>query len=106
SGMYAGDPIYSAFIDGAQQHSLMDAAYSLTASPFSSNSDTETFGMPMPLVGPDAINEIAVWLKFELSPGDTATVVGSFYVVPIPAPASLPLLAAMGLFAGARRRRR
>jgi hypothetical protein len=104
-GMHTGAPIYSGRIDGVSQQYLMESPFSLSAGPFSSNSTSETFGQPTPLVGPDATS-ISVWLRFELTPGDTANVVGMFEVAAlVPAPASLPLLAALGLFAGGRRRR-
>lgn len=104
SGMFAGDPIYAGRINGVTQQTLMDSPFLLTANPNSSNSDSATFGTPVPLVGPDATT-ISVWLKFELSAFDTANVVGVFEVAAIPAPATLPLLAALSLV-GVRRRRR
>lgn len=103
-GEFAGEPIYTGRIDGAPQQLLMESPFSLNTGPFSSNSTSETFGQPNPLLGPDA-SSISVLLRFELTPGDTANVVGMFEVAAIPGPASLPMLAALGLFAGGRRRR-
>lgn len=104
SGPFAGDPIYTGRINGVPQHTLMDSPFILNANPFDSNSVAETFGQPVPLVGPDA-STISVWLKFDLTAGDTANVVGMFEVSAIPAPAALPVLAALSLLVGVRRRR-
>lgn len=107
SGQYAGDPIYTGLIDGGAQQFLMDSPFTLNAAPWSSTSISETFGQPVPVFGPDAQSSISVFLKFELTPGDTANVVGMFEIASaVPGPAGLPVLAGLGLFAGARRRRR
>jgi len=106
SGQFAGDPIFTALIDGNEVQSLMNDPTNVTANPFSSNSEAATFGQPGPIAGPDAMNTISVWLKFDLTPGDTANVVGTFQIVAVPAPAALPALALFGLLAGTRRRRR
>jgi MYXO-CTERM domain-containing protein len=105
SGPFAGDPVYTGLIDGSPAHTLFDSPFSLTAGPFGSNSISATFGQPVPILGPEALTTISVWLKIELSPFDTANIVGTFEVAPVPGPAALPLLAAFGLAMGRRRRR-
>lgn len=103
------NPIYQAFIDGtppdAPVQTLLDPSYSLTAPVGGTESDSDTFGIPNPIAGPEALNTISVVLEFELSPFDTANVVGTFEVASLPAPGALPLLAGLGLFGVSRRRR-
>jgi len=102
-------PIYQAFIDGtppdAPVQTLLDPSYSLTAPVGGTDSDSDTFGIPNPILGPEALNTISVVLEFELSPFDTANVVGTFEIAKLPAPGALPLLAGLGLIGMSRRRR-
>jgi uncharacterized protein (TIGR03382 family) len=102
-------PIYQAFINnvppGAPVETLMNPFYSLTAPPNGGNSDSETFGIPNAVPGPAALTTISVYLNFELSPFDTANVVGYFEISKVPAPGALPMLAAFVLGFGGRRRR-
>lgn len=105
-----GMPIYRAFIDdtppGGAVQSLFDPFYSLAAPAGNTVSDSDTFGFPNQVAGPAALDTISVMLHFELSPGDTANVVGSFQIEQaLPAPAALPLLAGFGLAFGSSRRR-
>lgn len=95
-----GFPIYQAYIDGNGVASMWNN-YALNAPAFGSANDDNQFGI---VVGPAANNEIALRLRFDLSPGDSASVTGIFEIQPIPAPAGLAVLALAGL-AGSRRRR-
>ena len=105
-GPEAGAPIYMAMIDEVDQQSMWDAPYSLVADgPYATNADDMTFGEPEPLIGPGANSLISVLLRVELSPHDTANVVGTFEIAPIPGPAALPAFGLLGLVAQRRRRR-
>ena len=95
-----GFPVYEAYIDNAPVATMWNN-YSLAAAPFGSNNDNNTFGV---IAGPAANNEIALRLRFDLSPGDSASVTGIFEIQPIPAPAGLAVLALAGVCVGRRRR--
>jgi hypothetical protein len=101
------DAIYSAYVDLVDIESdtpvktLWEYDYDLVATGgLASESDDLAFG---PEAGPAANDNIAILLRFELSPGDSASVSGVFNIVP--APAALPALAVFGLLGGSRRRR-
>lgn len=98
------DPIFQGYIDGAAvpNATLWNAGYSLAAPPFGAANDMDNFDG---LIGPAAINQIGIRLRFELSAGDSASVTGIFNVNQIPAPAGLSLLAVFGAVASRRRRR-
>jgi hypothetical protein len=103
------ESVYQAFIDGdpwndSPVHTLFDPGFSLTAAPFGSDSDSDSFGVPNPIPGPEALNTISVYLIIELSAFDTASVVGTFQIAQLPAPGALPLLAGMAFAFGRRRR--
>lgn len=101
------EPLYQAFIDDSPVQSLFPAPYSLVAANGQTESDSDTFGISGgPIAGPEALESISVLLTFELSPYDTANVVGTFEIAPlVPAPGALPLLAGLGLAFSSRRRR-
>lgn len=106
-GTTATDPVYRAYIDpafaqdpSAVVQTLWNPGYSLSAGSFSSNNDTNGFSN---VLGPAANNQIAILLRFTLSPGDSASVTGIFEVQ-IPGPAGVVLLAG-GMLIGRRRRR-
>ncbi|MCZ6611562.1 MAG: MYXO-CTERM sorting domain-containing protein, partial [Planctomycetota bacterium] len=64
----------------------------------------EDFGIPAPEVASQDVNtNIQIFLQFELSPGDSASFVSIFEIVP--SPGGLAVLGLAGL-AGRRRRRR
>lgn len=98
------NPVYQAYIDGNEMlgaAQMWTSGYSLNAGPFGVANDSSSF---MNLLGPDANVDIALTLRFDLSPGDSASITGIFQVEPIPAPAGLALLGLAGLV-GSRRRR-
>jgi hypothetical protein len=97
----AVDPVYQSYIDGANAMSMWNPGYSLAAGVFSSNNDNSSFTN---VAGPGAMTQIAVRLRFDLSPGDSASVTGPFQIDPLPAPAGLSLLALAGVLGGRRRR--
>ncbi len=97
-------PIYQALIDGANVQDLISSNFSLTANGGATESASDSFGIPSPVSGPVAMESISVLLTFELSPHDTANVVGSFEIAAIPAPGAMALFAGLGLFSSRRRR--
>lgn len=104
SGPFAGDPVYAGLINGTEVRTMFDAL--LLSTPGGPVSTSTTFGMPVPEVGPANANTISVMLKLEVSAFATASITGTFYVEPIPAPAGLPILAAgLGMLGFGRRRR-
>jgi hypothetical protein len=75
-------PIYKAFIDGIEVDTLLDDPYTLTA-PTTVNSGLQQFGFDP--YGAGVASNIAIQIEFTLSAGDSATVQGSFEVIPEPA---------------------
>lgn len=105
----AGDSIYSAYVDyvdefSAPEATLFGGGYSLSAGPLGTESDSDSFGDPIPVGGPAANNNIAIRLEFELTPGDQASISSLFNIIAVPTPGALALLGVAGL-AGRRRRR-
>ncbi|MFK7960019.1 MAG: hypothetical protein AB8G96_05780 [Phycisphaerales bacterium] len=101
-----GSSLYKGFVDVVDPFAdtaigtLYDAPFSDTvAGAFATTSANDAFGTTDP---GSADTNVAVLLTFELSPGDSASVVGTLIVVP--GPGALALLA-VGGFAGRRRRR-
>lgn len=93
-----GSSVYTAFIDGNPVQTLLDDPFSVTTS------SSDTFG-PADFVdepGPALNTSIGITLEFNLTPGDSASALSSFKV--IPEPASLALLGAGGLLLLRRRR--
>lgn len=94
-------PFYEAFIDGTSVRTLFDAPQSINAGAFL----TESYG-PESFVnepgGSGVLATVGISNFFRLSPGDDATMVSTFAVVPTPG--TISLLAVAGL-AGVRRRR-
>lgn len=104
----AGGQIYTPRIDGVDEAPgfLMQDPFSETAGgPLLSNTvGPQDFGIPNPVAATqDVDNSIAIFLEFELTPGDAASFTAIFEVL-IPAPGALPALAVFGLL-GRRRRR-
>jgi hypothetical protein len=99
------DSVFQGFIDTLPVANARmwnpESGYSLAAPAFGANSDTESFNNQ---TGPPALTQIAVQLRFTLSPGDSASVTGTFDVMPIPGPGGLSLLAFSLLACGRRRR--
>jgi hypothetical protein len=66
----------------------------------------DDFGTPIPSqAGPAALTDIAIQLKFKLSPGDSASFTSVFVVQPVPEPTAITLLGLGSLALLARRRR-
>jgi hypothetical protein len=110
----AGTPsdfVYQALIDGVGVRGLFQEPDSLSCSaPFCSTSTTRDFGVlpNSPETGPQANSTIAIRLKFNLSPGDSAGITSVFNIEAsqqVPESAS-GVLFAFGLVAIAARRRR
>lgn len=106
-----GGQIYTPMIDGVDEVPgfLMGGGFSESAGgPLFSNSvGPADFGLPTPIAASQTVDSsIGIMLSFDLTAGDSASFTAIFEVLPIPAPAGLPILAAAGLLAGRKRRRR
>lgn len=104
----AGNRIYTPRIDGVNEGPgfLMGAPFSQAAGGafLSSVVGPQNFGIPVLIPGTQSVDaSIAIFLNFDLTPGDSASFTSIFEVQPVPGPAGLAVLAAMGLI---RRRRR
>lgn len=88
----AGFPIYTAEIDFVGVETLLDAPFTLNAPATGSNNATDSFGFQVSNVPVNA--SIGIQLRFQLSPGDTATVISRFDVVEIPEPTTCLLFVA------------
>jgi len=99
----APDPLYAAFVNGGLARTLFDDPYSLSANGFPgvTNSDTMNFATEAgPALG--LLTELRLEYTFSVSPGDRATVDGTYFIIPEPATLSLLCVSAVALV---RRRR-
>jgi hypothetical protein len=106
----ASAAVYRALIDGAVVRSLFPNPYALTCtSPFCSTSDSDDFGIfpNPPEIGPQANTDIAIRIRFALSPGDSAGITSVFNIEAVPEPntASLFALGVVAIVIARRRRR-
>ncbi len=106
----AGFRIYTPMIDRAPEVPgfLMIDPFSQSAGGrlMSSAVGPADFGIPVPVATSQNIDaSIGILLDFDLTPGDSASFTAIFEVL-VPAPAGLPVLVALGLVVGRRRRRR
>ena len=101
-GATAIDPVYQAYIDNANAASMWNPGYALGAGPFNSSNDNLSFANQL---GPGALNQIALRLRFDLSPGESASVTGPFEVQAVPGPAGFAVFAGLGALGFGRRRR-
>ena len=97
-----GSSIYSALIDGTVVQTLQDDPFTLTAPPYFSNTDDQSFG---PLVNNLPVTQdIGISMNFSLTPnGDMADALARFVVIPIPEPGSMALIG-IGLLALMRKK--
>lgn len=100
-------PVYRATIDGVTVKEMWLAPFEFKfATPFGSQSAVpESFSEPIPS-GSSPLGLVGVDLVFELSAGDTASVVATFDIVFVPAPAAAALLTVAGAVVPSIRRRR
>jgi len=101
--------IYTPMIDGSPEAPgfLMNDPFQESAGGplFSGTVGPADFGLPVPVAASQTIDStIGILLDFDLTPGDSASFTAIFEV--LPAPAGLPILAALGLVAGRTRRRK
>lgn len=105
-----GSRIYSPQIDGFDE-----SAGFLLEDPFSVNAgflqqmpiDPVRFGEPtLEAASRDATTDIGILLDFDLSGGDSVTLIADFEISSIPGPGAVSVLALAGLLTGRRRRRR
>jgi hypothetical protein len=104
----AGSALYTALIDGVVADTLYAHPFSATVVGNFQSTDIPDadFGTPIPSqAGPAALTDIAIQLKFKLSPGDSASFTSVFVVEPVPEPTAITLLGLGGLALLARRRR-
>jgi len=100
----APSAIYSAIIDGVTTvKTLQDSPFSLTT-PAPATSAVASYGFQLNNV--PVTSSIGITLKFELTPGDTATILSDFEVVAVPEPSTLALLLLGGGALVLRRNRR
>ncbi len=101
-------PMYMSQINGVDYIPLLANTQIQVTGPFETESVDDVFGnvptIPS-LPGPSNVNSIGIVITFLLSPEDTASVVSSFVVEPIPEPATATL-AVLGLTFMLRRPRR
>ena len=100
----AVEPVFQGFVDTLPQPNatIWNPGYSLSAPSFGAANDSSSFNNAL---GPPALTEIAVKLKFTLSAGDSASVTGTFDIQAVPGPAGLSAFAIFAAFGGRRRRR-
>jgi hypothetical protein len=99
-----GVPVYRAQIDGSTVQTLFDPAFALgCAPPFCSDSDNSGF---VNILGPAAATDIAIRIRFSLSPGDSASGTSVFNIEAVPEPITAVMmgLGLAGLAAAGRRR--
>jgi len=100
-----GGSIYTSYIDAVPHKTLLDNA-SFVSAVDDTAGGSQSFGLPgQTFPGPAALGSISIEYRFNLSPGDQATVNGNFIAVAVPEPAT-GVAAITGLAAMAARRRR
>jgi hypothetical protein len=98
-----GQPLYQAQIDNVTVHTLQNDPFAVTAPVGGSNTAAATFG---PIGNNVPVNtNIGIQLRFTLTPGDTASILSRFDVVPEPTSAAMVGIG-LAVFASVARRAR
>lgn len=101
-----GSPLFDGLIDGSSALTIIGSPYAFSA-PFAggtANIPATNVGLPGPTIpGPAALSTIGISHTFTLTPGDTVSL-SSFFIVEVPEPASLGLLACGMALVGLKRR--
>lgn len=100
----AAQPLYQAQIDFGTVATLQNDPFSVVAPAGGSNTASATFGPSVS--GVPVTTNIGVQLRFVLSPGDTASILSRFDVVPVPEPSTLALVSLLTVAAFVIRGRR
>lgn len=85
--------VYKAYVDGDLVETLLDPTYDLSG-PLG-NADDAAFGWQA--YGSSVTNDISIVVEFNLSPGDSATVLTSFEIIPEPGTLMLAGLTTLGI---------
>lgn len=104
----AGSRIYTPMIDGSAEVPgfLMTDPFSQAAGGAFQSASVGPADFGIVPISQTVDASIGILLSFDLTAGDSASFTSIFEITPVPAPAGLPVLAALGLMAGRRRRRR
>jgi hypothetical protein len=97
-------PLYMGRIDGADILPLYPAMQSWGSAAGESGSILAEEIPYLSATGPAVLSDIEIIIRFTLTPGETATLNGNFFVEPIPEPATMALLGLGAVLLGRRKR--
>jgi hypothetical protein len=100
----ANTPLWQALIDNSTVAELFDDPFDMTIGGLGSMSTDSDFGLPVPIGGPQALNDISVSISFNVTSLDQVSITSVFAASAIPAPGGLLVLVTAGLVVRRRRR--